>query len=69
MEVWLRDSETKIGIARVEMNLEQLKYLSYIKDNVGYLSIRKYDKEVGDDVFIDYKCRSLCTAIHPIGES
>ena len=61
MEVWLRDSETKIGIARVEMNLEQLKYLSYIKDNVGYLSIRKYDKEVGDDVFIDYKIDGIET--------
>lgn len=61
MEAWLRDSKTRIGIAKIEMNLEQLKYLSYIKDNVGYCSILKHDKEVGNDAIVDYKIDGIET--------
>lgn len=61
MEAWLRDSKTRIGIAKMEMNLEQLKCLSYIKDNVGHCSILKYDKEVGNDVIVDYKIDGIET--------
>lgn len=43
------------------MNFEQLKYLSYIKDNVGHCLILKYDKEVGNDVIVDYKIDGIET--------
>ncbi len=51
----------------MEINLEQLKFLSYyIKNNVRYCSILKHDEEIGNNIIVDYKIEKIQTTFQLI---